>query len=178
MIFTQIDSPSINPAPSLPNSVTGSLQVFTSSERYFFTNVISQSLRIASHGTPVLIIQFLKGGINQGINNPIQIGNKLDWIRCDLARSPDTPNLNEEEIGSLNSLWEYTQKVVYEGKYSLVVLDELSLAVDFGLIPEKEVLQFLIDRPTHLDMILTGSQMPKSFLDLADQITEIRRLQP
>jgi cob(I)alamin adenosyltransferase len=36
----------------------------------------------------------------------------------------------------------------------------------------------LIDRPTHLDMILTGSQMPKSFLDLADQITEIRRLQP
>jgi cob(I)alamin adenosyltransferase len=56
-----------------------------------------------------------------------------------------------------------------------VFLDELSLAINFCLIPETEVLQFLANRPSHIDIILTGPQMPKSLLDVADQITEIRR---
>ena len=51
----------------------------------------------------------------------------------------------------------------------------MSLAINFGLIPETEVLEFLSHRPPHVDIILTGSQMPKSLLDVADQITEIRR---
>ena len=76
---------------------------------------------------------------------------------------------------SLQDLWHHTQKVVFEGKYSLVVLDELSLAINFGLIPEKEVLEFLARRPGHVDIILTGPEMPKSILEVADQITQIRR---
>jgi cob(I)alamin adenosyltransferase len=64
---------------------------------------------------------------------------------------------------------------VFEGKYSLVVLDELSLAIKFGLIPESEVLAMLEKRPTHIDIILTGPEMPQAILDVADQITEIRR---
>jgi cob(I)alamin adenosyltransferase len=120
-------------------------------------------------------VQFLKGGIYQGQDKPIQMGQNLDWIRCDLPRCIDTPNLDETESQALQKLWQYTQQVVSEGKYSLVVLDELSLAINFGLIPETEVLQFLANRPSHIDIILTGPQMPKSLLDVADQITEIRR---
>ena len=62
-----------------------------------------------------------------------------------------------------------------QGQYTLVVLDELSLAVSFGLILETEVLTFLRDRPAQVDVILTGPDMPASFLDLADQVTEFRR---
>lgn len=174
-MVAQLETPGVNSIDSLPYSVEGLLQVFTSSHRSFFTSVIAQALRIAGQGTSVLVVQFLKGGIHQGYEKPTRLGQKLDWIRCDLPRCIDTPHLDDTETQSLHRLWQYTQKVVREGKYSLVVLDELSLAIHFGLIPETEVLEFLKKRPPHVDIILTGAEMPQSILDLADQITEIRR---
>jgi len=64
---------------------------------------------------------------------------------------------------------------VREGRYALVILDELSLAVNWGLIPEAEVVALIDSKPHHLDMIFTGPSMPQIILDVADQITEIRR---
>ncbi|OBQ09750.1 MAG: cob(I)yrinic acid a c-diamide adenosyltransferase [Anabaena sp. LE011-02] len=174
-MVAQLETPGLNSTLSLPYSVEGLLQVFTSSQRSFFTSVMAQALRIAGQGTPVLIVQFLKGGIRQGHERPTQMGQHLDWIRCDLPRCIDSSDLDAAENQALQQLWQHTQKVVNEGKYSLLLLDELSLAINFGLIPETEVLEFLSQRPPHVDIILTGSQMPTSLLDVADQITEIRR---
>lgn len=174
-MVAQLETPALQSSCSLPYPVEGLVQVFTCSHRSFFTSVMAQALRIAGQGTPVLVVQFLKGGINQGHEHPIQLGQNLDWIRCDLPRCVDTPHLDEAETHSLLQLWQHTQKVVFEGKYSLVVLDELSLAINFGLIPQDEVLAFLEKRPGHVDIILTGPEMPQALLDVADQITEIRR---
>ena len=174
-MVAQLENKSLNSTVSLSHTIKGLVQVFTSSHRSFFTNVMAQALRIAGQGTPVLIVQFLKGGIRQGQNNPVVLGQNLNWIRCDLPRCIDTPQLDDTETEALHSLWQYTLSVVNEGKYSLVVLDELSLAMNFGLIPETEVLEFLAKRPQNVDIILTGAEMPKSILDLADEITEIRR---
>jgi cob(I)alamin adenosyltransferase len=176
-MVSQLEAPRIDSSCPLPYNIEGLVQVFTSSHRSFFTNVIAQALRIAGQGTPVLVVQFLKGGIGQGYEHPVRLGQHLDWIRCDLPRYIDTPELDESEHHALRQLWQYTQSVVTEGKYSLVVLDELSLAINFGLIPQDEVLAFLEKRPSHVDIILTGPQMPKAILDVADQITEIRRSQ-
>ncbi len=174
-MIAQLETPSVNSTLSLPYPIEGLVQVFTSSHRNFFTSVMAQALRIAGQGTPVLVVQFLKGGIRQGQEHPIRLGQKLDWIRCDLPRCIDTPHLDDADTQSLQKLWHYTKKVVFEGQYSLVVLDELSLAIHFNLISETEVLAFLTKRPAHVDIILTGPEMPKSILDVADQITEIRR---
>ena len=174
-MVSQLEAPSIDSSYHLPYNIPGLVQVFTSFHRSFFTNVIAQALRIAGQGTPVLVVQFLKGGIGQGHEHPVRLGQHLDWIRCDLPRYIDTPELDETERHSLMQLWQYTQDVVSEGKYSLVVLDELSLAIHFGLIPQDDVLAFLKKRPGHVDIILTGPKMPEAILDVADQITEIRR---
>ncbi|WP_066380115.1 MULTISPECIES: P-loop NTPase family protein [unclassified Anabaena] len=174
-MVAQLETPSANSTVNLPHHIKGLVQVFTSSHRNFFTSVMGEALRIAGQGTPVLLVQFLKGGINQGQDQPIQLGQHLNWIRCDLPRCIDTAQLDEAEHKALQSLWQHTQQVVNEGKYSLVVLDELSLAINFGLIAESEVLEFLAQRPHHVDIILTGPDMPQSLLDIADQITEIRR---
>ena len=174
-MVAQLENKSLNSTVSLSHTVKGLVQVFTSYCRSFFTSVMAQALRIAGQGTPVLIVQFLKGGIRQGQNNPVVLGQNLNWIRCDLPRCIDTPQLDDTETEALHSLWQHTLSVVSEGKYSLVVLDELSLAMSFGLIPETEVLEFLANRPQNVDIILTGAEMPKSILDLADEITEVRR---
>lgn len=174
-MVSQLEAPRVDTSRHLTYSIEGLLQVFTSPHRSFFTNVMAQALRIASQGTPVLVVQFLKGGIRQGHKRPVRLAQHLDWIRCDLPRYIDTPELDEAESRSLKQLWQYTQDVVEEGKYSLVVLDELSLAIHFGLIPADEVLAFLRRRPSHVDITLTGPEMPQAILDIADQITEIRR---
>lgn len=174
-MVSQLEATPLNSPNHLPYQIAGLVQVFTSPHRSFFTNVIAQALRIAGQGTPVLVVQFLKGGIGQGHQHPVHLGQNLDWIRCDLPRYIDTPELNEAESQSLMDLWQYTQDVVSQGKYSLVVLDELSLAINFGLISQEAVLAFLKRRPPHIDIILTGPKMPQAILDIADQITEIRR---
>jgi cob(I)alamin adenosyltransferase len=174
-MVSQVEAPNLdsNSHPAL--RVAGLVQVFTSVQRSFFTNVMAQALRLAGQGTPVLVVQFLKGGITQGHHHPMQLGQNLDWIRCNLPRCIDAPSVDEGEMQALTELWHYTQRVVCEGKYELVVLDELSLAIHFGLISEIEVLSFLNKRPQHIDVILTGPNMPRSLLDMADQITELRR---
>jgi len=55
------------------------------------------------------------------------------------------------------------------------VLDELGLAVELGYLPEHDVMEALEQRPSHLDVILTGPSMPTALLAVADQVTQLRR---
>jgi cob(I)alamin adenosyltransferase len=172
-MVSQLETAKIDSKP--PHTIEGLMQVFTCPHRSFFTNVMAQALRIAGQGTPVLVVQFLKGGIGQGHQHPVQLGQHLDWLRCNLPRCINTPELEAVEAIALQELWQHTKTVVFQGKYALVVLDELSLAINFGLISEAEVLEFLLDRPSQIDVILTGPEMPPAILEIADQITELRR---
>ena len=56
-----------------------------------------------------------------------------------------------------------------------MVLDELGLALDYGLLDETEVLSSLNQRPARMDVIVTGPAMPEGLMDMADQVTELRR---
>lgn len=174
-MVAQLETPALNLSGSLPDAVEGQVQVYTGPHRCFFTSVMAQALRMAGQGTSVLVIQFLKGGINQGYEHPVRLGQNLEWVRCNLPRCIDTPQLDEAEILAVRQLWRWTQDIISEGRCELVVLDELSLAVTFGLVPEAEVLALLEKRPRHVDIILTGPEMSSTLLDAADQVTEFRR---
>lgn len=174
-MVAQIQRPTLVPSRFYDREIEGLVQVFTSPHRSFFTSVMSQAIRLAGQGTAVLVVQLLKGGIGQGYDRPMQLAQNLDWVRCDLPRCIDTPEVEEVERRSITDLWQYTQNVVYQNRYDLVVLDELSVAMNFNLIAQDEVLAFLKQRPRHVDVILTGPDVPMSILDVADQITELRR---
>jgi cob(I)alamin adenosyltransferase len=174
-MVAQFESSSLASSRTFPHVIEGLIQVVTGPQRSFFTNVMAQALRIAGQGNSVLVVQFLKGGIGQGADHPTQLGQNLDWLRCNLPRCIQSPDITEEEAIALRDLWNHTRAVVSQGQYSLVVLDELSLAIQFGLIPESEVLELLAQRPTQVDVILTGPDMPSALLDIADQVTELRR---
>ncbi|MFS8859713.1 cob(I)yrinic acid a,c-diamide adenosyltransferase [Synechococcus sp. B60.1] len=153
----------------------GSLQLYTHPSRGMFTPVMAQALRLAGQGTRVLIVQFLKGGINQGPENRLLLGSSLEWARCRLHRCIDTPHLEPEERRALDELWQFTQEAVRSGRYGLVVLDELGLAIRLGLIPEAQVLDLIDQRPVWMDIVITGPEMPDSLLERADLITQLRQ---
>ncbi|MBF2034475.1 MAG: P-loop NTPase family protein [Leptolyngbyaceae cyanobacterium T60_A2020_046] len=159
----------------LLRTLAGTVQVFTAPHRSFFPNVMVQAMRIAGQGNVVLVVQFLKGGIAQGADQPMQFGQNLEWIRADVARCIHDDLVSGEERAAIADLWHHTQAVITQGRYALVVLDELSLAIQFGLIAEADVLTFLQERPPQVDVILTGPEMPEALLAIADQVTEFRR---
>jgi cob(I)alamin adenosyltransferase len=168
-------SPTVLRHPLL-QAIEGTVQVYTSVHRSFFTNVMVQALRTAEQGKPVLIVQFLKGGMDQGPENPMQLGQNLDWVRCALPycihEAPVDAVVQQQAVADL---WQHTQTVINKGRYGLVVLDELSLAVHYHLIAADEVVALLRHRPPQIDVILTGPAMPESLLKVADQVTEFRR---
>ena len=159
----------------LLQTVEGTIQVFTSVHRSFFTNVMVQALRIAEQGKSVLIVQFLKGGMHQGPDQSMQFGQNLDWVRADMPRCIHDAKVSAEDRQAVKDLWNHTQTMVGMGRYSLVVLDELSLAMNYNLIPMQQVVTFLQQRPPQVDVILTGPNMPEVLLSMADQVTEFRR---
>jgi cob(I)alamin adenosyltransferase len=175
-MVSQLDTSIASSEPQFSPMIEGLIRVFTSAHRSFFTDVISQALQYAGQGNRVLVVQFLKGGIRQGSDRPVRLGQMLDWLRCDLPRYIDTPELDDTERNALQDLWNHTRSVIRDGTYRLIVLDELSLAIKFGLVAEAEVLNLLQTRPPHIDIVLTGPDMPESILAIADQITELRRM--
>ncbi len=155
-------------------SVPGTIQLYICPVRggtIHHGDVIAQALRTAGQGTGVLVVQFLKGGIHQGPDAVIQMGRYLEWVRCNLSRCIDSPHVEPEEQEAISQLWQFTRNAVANGSYGLVVLDELSLAMKFGLIPEAEVMALLQSRPQGMDVVITGTDMPESLLAVADLIT-------
>jgi cob(I)alamin adenosyltransferase len=59
------------------------------------------------------------------------------------------------------------------GRYDIVVLDEVNVAIWFGLLTVEEVLAFLEQRPVNVELILTGRRAPLELIIQADLVTEM-----
>jgi cob(I)alamin adenosyltransferase len=157
----------------------GLLQVHTAPFRGSFSGVFSQALRSAGLGSRVLISQFLKGGVDQGLDRSVWLCGRLQWLRPAVPSCLGEPPLADEagaaEREAVREVWTFTREQMLSGQLDQLVLDELGLAVDLGYLEEEEVLAALDQRPSNLDVILTGPCMPSALLAMADQVTQLRR---
>jgi cob(I)alamin adenosyltransferase len=67
-------------------------------------------------------------------------------------------------------------QVMEEGKYDLIVLDEINVAIHFRLIPLEGVISLLEKRPKDVELVLTGRWAPKEIMERADLVTEERMI--
>lgn len=169
------------PSLQLVPQPEGLLQIHTAPFRGSVAAVFSQALRSAGLGSRVLVSQFLKGGVDQGVAGSLRLCGRLQWLR------PATPLCIEEPLSAADDpeaaqirdavleVWGYSRDRLLEGSVDLLVLDELGLAIDLGFLPAEEVSATLERRPAHLDVILTGPAMPAELMAMADQVTQLRR---
>jgi cob(I)alamin adenosyltransferase len=127
----------------------GLLQIHTAPFRGSFGAVLSQALRTAGLGSRVLVSQFLKGGVDQGLESSLWLCGRLQWLRpgvpaclAELASDQDP-----EVVEAVRQVWAFTREQLLSGAVDLMVLDELGLAVDLGYIEKAEVLAVLERRP-------------------------------
>ena len=152
----------------------GQIQIYQSS-------IIRDSLRNAALGRKVLLVQLMKGGVNQGISNAIKLCGNLTWLRSSNSFDQYNPeeivnnnNLKESIYKSTNELWDYCKKELLSGDNDQIILDEIFLAVEMNIIEKDDLISTLENRFIAGDVILTGTSIPKDLLLMANQITELR----
>jgi len=159
----------------------GQIQIYQSSYRGSYSSIIRDSLRNAALGRKVLLVQFMKGGVRQGIDNPIRLCGNLTWIRS--SHSFDQYDPEEIEVNknlkkiiheSIYELWNFCKKELISGIHDQIILDEIFLAIEMKIIDKDDLISTLENRFISGDVILTGRTIPKDLLLMANQITELR----
>ena len=163
-----------------PNQ-NGQIQIYQSSYRGSYSSIIRDSLRNAALGRKVLLVQLMKGGVKQGIVNAQKLCGNLTWIRSsdsfDQYEQEDitnNKNLAKSINHSINELWNFCKKELLSGEYDQIILDEIFLALEMKIISKDDLISTLENRFISGDVILTGTDIPKDLLLMANQITELR----
>ena len=159
----------------------GQIQIYQSSFRGSYSSMIRDCLRNAALGRKVLLIQFMKGGVKQGISNSIKLCGNLTWIRSsnsfdqyDSEEIENNKNLKKSIYESIYELWNYCKKELLSGENDQIILDEIFLALEMKIIDKDDLISTLENRLISGDVILTGTNIPKDLLLMANQITELR----
>ena len=159
----------------------GQIQIYQSSYRGSYVSIIRDSLRNAALGRKVLLVQFMKGGVKQGIANAVKLCGNLTWVRSsnslDQYNSEEidnNENLKQSIFESTNELWNFCKKELLSGENDQIILDEIFLAIERKIIDKDDLISTLENRFISGDVILTGTDIPKDLLLMANQITELR----
>jgi cob(I)alamin adenosyltransferase len=156
----------------------GTVQVYTGNGKGKTTAALGTALRAAGWGMRTYMGQFMKG----------QHYGELDTIRTRLkdlitieqfgkksfihvGRKP-----SRRDLELARRALEACRSAMLSGRYALVILDEVNVAVFFKLLDEKDVHELLDARPEEVEVILTGRYAPESFLERADLVTEMREV--
>jgi len=162
-------------------SQNGQIQIYQSPYRGSYPSIIRDSLRNAALGSKVLLIQFMKGGVKQGVDNAVKLCGNLTWIRSshsfDQYNSEaieNNKNLKKSIHESTTELWNFCKRELQSGENDQIILDEIFLAIDMRIIDKDDLISTLENRFISGDVILTGTDIPKDLLLMASQITELR----
>ena len=159
----------------------GQIQIYQSSYRGSYPSIIRDSLRNAALGRKVILIQFMKGGVKQGVSNSVKLCGNLTWVRSshsfDQYNSEEidkNKNLKKSIHDSTTELWNFCKKELQSGENDQIILDEIFLAIKKKIIDKDDLISTLENRFISGDVILTGTDIPKDLLLMANQITELR----
>ena len=159
----------------------GQIQIYQSLYRGSYFSIIRDSLRNAAIGRKVLLVQFMKGGVQQGVANAVKLCGNLTWVRS----SHSFDQYNSEEIKNNKSLkksihestyelWNFCKEELLSGENDQIILDEIFLAIQMNIIDKDDLISTLENRFLSGDVILTGTDIPKDLLLMANQVTELR----
>ncbi|UCF69771.1 MAG: cob(I)yrinic acid a,c-diamide adenosyltransferase [candidate division WOR-3 bacterium] len=152
------------------------IHIYTGNGKGKTTAALGLAMRAVGHGLKVIMIQFMKGRIDYGeLKSAGQLSNFTieQYGRPDFV-NPDNPD--KEDIRLAQEAFARAREATMGSAYDIVILDELNVAVSYGLIKSRDVIELFERRPTKVTLILTGRQMPEEFVQYADLITECREI--
>ncbi len=152
----------------------GMIQVYTGTGKGKTTAALGLAMRASGHGLKVYIIQFMKGNIRYGeVETARQLSPNVVLKQMGRETFVDRNNPDRIDIELAQKAFQQAKEVIGGGKYDIVVLDEINVAVDYGLISLETLLDLLDSKPAHVELILTGRYAKGEVIERADLVTEM-----
>lgn len=134
--------------------------------------------RHIAHGKKCAVVQFIKGAMSTGERDLIlghfsdicefhTMGEGFTWETQDRAR----------DIAMAQAAWAKTRDLIRDETISMVLLDEINIAIRYDYIDINEVVAFLRDeKPYMTHVVLTGRNAKDELIEIADLATEMELL--
>jgi len=155
----------------------GLIQCYTGNGKGKTTAALGLALRAAGHDKRIIIFQFMKGQINYGELQSIKkLYPNIEIIQCGRKEFVSKINPEKIDIDLAKNCWEKAKNIIISNKYDIIILDELNVALDFKLLPLKEVINFLKNKPANVEIVITGRYAPKEIIEISDLVTEMKEV--
>jgi cob(I)alamin adenosyltransferase len=171
-----IKKPAAKKSSGSAPAARGLVLVITGNGKGKTTSAFGQALRAVGQGYRVFILQFMKGRDYGEFKAAEKYLPRLTVRRSGLDSFVMRNNPAPVDIELARQGFEQAKKAIASGKYDMVILDEINVAVDFKLIPLPELIELIQNKPPALDLILTGRYAPKKIIQLADTVSEVREI--
>ena len=88
--------------------------------------------------------------------------------------------MNDEEKHALllehNKMFDMVLAKVRSGNYALLVLDEVIGAINAKVFDENRLIEFLLNKPENLEVVMSGRNPSARLIELADYVSEVRKV--
>jgi cob(I)alamin adenosyltransferase len=150
------------------------IQVYTGEGKGKTTAALGLAFRAVGHGLKVVMIQFMKG---TELTGELMAAEKLAPLLTikPMGRAgfidKNNPDIEDKTL-ALKAL-DYAREVMLKQPIDLLILDEINVAVAFGLLPVESVVDLLNLKSDSLELILTGRYADPKIVEKADLVTEM-----
>lgn len=149
------------------------IQVYTGEGKGKTTAALGLALRALGQGQRVCLIQFMKKGDFGEIKALKKIKN-ITVKQFGRRSFVDFKKPEPKDIQLAQQGLAYAKKVIKERRNSLVILDEINVAVKFNLLPLAEILSLIKKVPLSTEIVLTGRGASVKIIKRADLVTEMK----
>lgn len=152
---------------------SGIVQVYTGDGKGKTTAGVGLAVRATGAGKRVAFIQFVKGGPRSSELAMLEQLGVLVERPAVSSTGLLGEGLNDADRRAAEQAWDIAAHLLAGADYDVVVLDEMNVAMRYGLVEESGVLESLRSRHIGMDVVLTGRGASDELIELADLVTEM-----
>ncbi len=151
----------------------GLLIVHTGAGKGKTTAAFGLLLRTVGRGRKAAVVQFIKGAWSTGERTVLEgFGPLVEWHTMGEGFTWDTQD-RARDVAACCRAWEVARGLLAREDLSLVVLDELNIALRYDYLPLDEVLAAFAARPAMQHVVVTGRNARPALVEAADLVTEM-----
>jgi cob(I)alamin adenosyltransferase len=151
----------------------GLLIVHTGTGKGKSTAAFGLALRMLGRGKRVGVVQFIKGAWHPAERDALErFGDQLVWHTMGEGFTWETQD-RARDVAAAERAWEKAQELIADASLSLVILDELNIALRYEYLDLAAVVSALSARRDGLHVVVTGRNAKPELIAAADLVTEM-----
>jgi len=151
----------------------GLLMVHTGPGKGKSTAAFGLLLRMVGRGRRAGVVQFIKGAWSTGERDALaRFDDLVEWHTMGEGFTWETQD-RDRDVVACRRAWDQAVSMMQQPELSLLVLDELNIALRYDYLAEAEVLAALAARPSGLHVVVTGRNARPALIAAADLVTEM-----